>query len=281
MTNFKNIILFLFIFALFLGATVEISEGSIPLGIFLLLIALALISRIKVGKSHIVPESRLHMLLGVLILVADIAYNILTQSSLGTLDIMTFMLGISLVAYDIKNEEISRMGAFGTYMSTTFLLLFIPLFIIFGRLDIAFMHIFDHYFVLLPMVKILNVIGIPVEVLATETVHIPGVEEMNVVIGGPCSGLYSMFLLVGIMVGYMKIEQIERHKFYSLLGITVIVAYFANLMRVTAICLAAFFYGKEVMYMVHVHLGWIVFVIVVAILLYILNKMADVKRSWH
>ncbi|RLG31393.1 archaeosortase C [Methanosarcinales archaeon] len=106
-------------------------------------------------------------------------------------------------------------------------------------------------------------------------------EEMNVVIGGPCSGLYSMFLLVGIMVGYMKIEQIERHKFYSLLGITVIVAYFANLMRVTAICLAAFFYGKEVMYMVHVHLGWIVFVIVVAILLYILNKMADVKRSWH
>jgi len=279
MADFRNIILLLFIFALFLGATVEISEGSIPFGVLLLLIAIALISRIKVGKSHIVPESRLHMLLGVLILVADIAYNILTQSELGTLDIMTFMLGISLVAHDIKNEEMSRRGTFGTYMSATFLVLFIPFFIIFGKFDIAFMHIFDHYFVLLPMVTILNVIGVPVEVIATETVHIQGVEDIIVTIGGPCSGLYSMFLLVGIMVGYMKIEQIERRKFYSLLTITVIVAYLANLMRVIAIYLAAYYYGKEMMYAVHVHLGWIIFVVVVAIILYILNKMTEVTQA--
>ena len=50
------------------------------------------------------------------------------QSQLGTLDIMTFLLGISLIAYDINNEEISRMGKFGTYMAVTFIALFLLFF---------------------------------------------------------------------------------------------------------------------------------------------------------
>ena len=56
------------------------------------------------------------------------------QSQLGTLDIMTFLLGISLIAYDINNEEISRMGKFGTYMAVTFIALFL-LFLFFSILS--------------------------------------------------------------------------------------------------------------------------------------------------
>ena len=112
--------------------------------------------------------------------------------------------------------------------------------------------------------------------IATETVRIQGVEEMSVIIGGPCSGLYSMFLLIGIMVAYKKIEQIERGRFYPLLGLSVVVAYLANLVRVTTLYLIAFYYGEEAMYLVHVHLGWIIFVIVVAVLFYVLDKMSRV-----
>ncbi len=95
MFDYKNIILFLPIFALFLGATVEISEGSIFLGILLFIIAIILISRIKVGKSYVIKQSKLHMFVGALIVASDIAYNILTHSELGTLDTMTFLLGIA------------------------------------------------------------------------------------------------------------------------------------------------------------------------------------------
>lgn len=54
MLDYKNIIVFLLLFALFLGATVEISEGSIPFGILLFIIAILLISRIKVGESYVI-----------------------------------------------------------------------------------------------------------------------------------------------------------------------------------------------------------------------------------
>jgi archaeosortase C (PEF-CTERM variant) len=275
MFDYKNIILFLLIFALFLGATVEISEGSIFLGILLFIIAIILISRIKVGKSYVIKQSKLHMFVGALIVASDIAYNILTHSELGTLDIMTFLLGISLIAYDINNEEISRMGKFGAYMSATFIVLFLFFFSLFNHLNIDFTHTFDHYFVLLPSVFIIKTIGIPIHVISTETVRIQGVvEDMSVIIGGPCSGLYSMFLLIALMVAYTRIEQVERGKFFSLLLISVAVAYFANLMRVTTLYIVGFYYGKELMYTVHVHLGWVIFVIVVAVLLYVLDRMS-------
>jgi len=274
MPDYKNIIVFLLIFALFLGATVEISEGSNLLGILLFIIAIFLISRIKVGKSYVIKQSILHMFVGALIVAADIAYNILTHSELGTLDIMTFLLGISLIAYDINNEEISRMGKFGAYMSATFIVLFLLFFSLFNYLNIGFTHTFDHYFVLLPSVFIIQTIGIPIHVIATETVRIRGVEEMSVIIGGPCSGLYSMFLLIALMVAYTRIERVERSKFFSLLFISVAVAYFANLMRVSVLYIVGFYYGKEVMYTVHVHLGWVIFVIVVAVLLYVLDRMS-------
>lgn len=274
MPDYKNIIVFLLIFALFLGATVEISEGSNLLGILLFIIAVFLISRIKVGKSYVIKQSVLHMFAGALIVAADIAYNILTHSELGTLDIMTFLLGISLIAYDINNEEISRMGKFGAYMSATFIVLFLFFFSLFNYLNIGFTHTFDHYFVLLPSVFIIQTIGIPIHVIATETVRIRGVEEMSVIIGGPCSGLYSMFLLIALMVAYTRIERVERSKFFSLLFISVAVAYFANLMRVSVLYIVGFYYGKEVMYTVHVHLGWVIFVIVVAVLLYVLDRMS-------
>ena len=274
MLDYKNIVAFLLIFALFLGATVEISEGSIPLGIFLFIIAIILFSRIKVGKSYVIEQSKFHMFVGALIVASDIAYNVLTYSELGTLDIMTFLLGVSLIAYDINNEEIRLMGKFGAYMSATFIVLFLFFFSLFNRLNIDLLHAFDHYFVLLPSVFITKTIGIPIHVIATETVRIHGVEDISVIIGGPCSGLYSMFLLIALMVAYTRIEQVERSKFFSLLLISVAVAYIANLMRVSTLYIVGFYYGKELMYMVHVHLGWVIFVIVVAVLLYVLDKMS-------
>ena len=261
------------IFALFLGATIEIGEGSAIFGILLFVIAILLISKIRVGEAYVIKQSKSHMFLGALIVASDIAYNVFTASKLGTLDLMVFLLGISLIAYDINNEDIRRMGKFGAYMSATFIALFLFFFSLFNHLNIEFMHTFDHFFVMLPSLFIINTIGIPIQVISTETVRIQGVEDISVIIGGPCSGLYSMFLLIGIIVAYTRIEQLEKRIFFALLLISVVVASTANLIRVTTLYLVGFYHGKELMYFVHVHLGWIIFVIVVAVLLYVLDKM--------
>ena len=279
MVDIKNITIFLLIISLFLGATVEISEGSIPIGILLFSIAAILISKIRFGGSVVVDRSRYRMLLGVTIIAADLIYNISTKSQLGTLDIMVFLLGLSLIAYDFNNEEVRRMGKFGAYMSATFIVLFLIFFELFNILDINFTHIFDHYFVLLPSISIIRVFGLPIDITATETVYIGGVEDMSVIIGGPCSGLYSMFLLIGILVAYTRIEPIDRNKFYPILIISVVVAYVANLIRVSTLYVVGFYYGKDTMLLVHEHLGWIIFAVVVTAILFILNKMSEITTS--
>ncbi|MDY6964343.1 MAG: archaeosortase C [Halobacteriota archaeon] len=279
MVDIRNITIFLLILALFLGATVEISEGSILIGVLLFAIAIILISKVRFGESNVVSRSRYRMFLGIIIIAADLIYNIIAQNQLGTVDIMTFLLGLSLVAYDFKNEDARRMGKFGAYMSATFLILYVVFYDYFNIFEVDIIHSFDHYFVLLPSISIIGAIGLPVEVIATETVYIGGVEDMSVIIGGPCSGLYSMFLLIGIMVAYTRIEPIDRRIFYSMLIISIVVAYVANLLRVTVLYLVAYYYGSGAMFSAHTHLGWIIFAVVVTSILYVLDRMSGVTSS--
>ncbi|MDF1558461.1 MAG: archaeosortase C [ANME-2 cluster archaeon] len=272
----KDIVYFLLLVALFLGGTVEISEGSKTLGIILLLIALLVISRIRLTDpaNHLKDNHKIIMLIGLGIVLSDIIYNVASQSKLGTLDIMTFLFGASLITFGINNNELRRMGTFTAFMSATFLVLFLIFFSLFGRLNIDFTHLFDHYFVLLPVVSILHLLQVPVEVIGVETIRMAGVEEMSVVIGGPCSGLYSMFMLIGIIVGYTRLEKYDNKQVYLMLLVTVIVAYVSNIFRVTVLYVVGYSYGSDAMMFVHTHLGWIIFTAVAGILLYILNEMS-------
>ena len=271
----QNALIFLLILALFLGGTVEISEGSKIIGIILLLLALLAISRIRLAGSdnNFTSGNKIIMFIGVGIVISDIIYNFSSNSKLGTIDIMTFLFGLSLITFGFSNNELRRMGTFTAYMSATFLILFLILFSLFAHLNINFTHLFDHYLILLPVVYILHILQVPIEIIGTETIRMTGVEEMSVVIGGPCSGLYSMFMLIGIIVGYTRLEGLEKKKIYLMLLITVIVAYISNLFRILVLYIVGYSYGSETMMFVHTHLGWIIFTVVAGILLYILNKM--------
>ncbi|MCD4843594.1 MAG: archaeosortase C [Methanosarcinales archaeon] len=272
----KNIAISLLILALFLGGTVEISEGSKTLGMVYLLIALIAITRIKIsGSGRIKKIKQPYLLIGLGIVISDILFNLADNSKLGTLDIMTFLFGSSLISMGINNNELRRMGQFTAYLSATFITLYLIFFTLFNILNINFTHVFDHYFILMPVVYILRIINIPVEIIDIETIRIQGVEEMSVVIGGPCSGLYSMFLLIGIIVGYAKMEELDKKNIVAMLLITIIVAYISNLFRVTTLYLSGFYYGSDAMMFVHTHLGWLIFAVVAGILIYLLNKMVQ------
>ncbi|HIE32135.1 MAG TPA: archaeosortase C [Methanosarcinales archaeon] len=273
--NIHNRMIIFLVLALFLGATMEYGHGSKMLGILLFGIALLAISRmtLKIARrsAHV-----WYAIIGIFIILADIAYNVYTQSELGTLDTMTFLLGISLIASATKNNELQTMGEFGIYVSITF----IALFTFFYNTVEGFIHEFDHYAVLMPSMYLIRLIGISVDVIGTETVclHAPG-QDMVLTIGGPCSGLYSMFLLISIIVGYTAIENIrDARRIMALLGVTIVIAWIANLLRVSILYLVAYWYGQDVMMTVHTHLGWIIFVIVAWGLLLGLSKMERVER---
>ncbi|WP_406661214.1 archaeosortase C [Methanolobus sp. ZRKC3] len=272
MQDNKTIIIILLILALFTGATIELAEGSSYVGVALLVIAAVLFTRIRLTKSVILKNSRLYIVLGLFIVFSDLLYNFITHSSLGTLDSMTFFLGISLIAFGINKPQLHSLGEFGAYISAVFIALFLIFYSMFGALKIDFLHLFDHYLVLMPTVAMIKILGIPVEIIATETVTLYGAEPMTIVIGGPCSGLYSMFLLVGIVAGYSRMEKMDFRKSLQLLGFAVLVAYIANLVRVLILYISAYLYGIDVMMMVHTHIGWMIFAFTAGIIMYIMNR---------
>jgi len=250
----KNVFLILLILSLFTGATIEFSEGSTYVGIFLIIVAAALVTRIRLTETRTIESSKLYISIGTFIAFTDLFYNL-----------------ISLIAFGINNQQLRRMGEFGAYIAGIFTFLYLIFYTLFGALEINFFHQFDHYFVLLPTVTVIKLAGIPIEIVATETVKLSGVEDMTIVIGGPCSGLYSMFLLIGIVAGYSRIEKMNFSKTLYLLGFAVVVAYIANLVRVIILYIAAYSYGTEVMMSVHTHIGWIIFAIVAGGIMYIMN----------
>jgi len=268
-----NIFVVLLVMAFFTGATIQLSEGSIPLGVIMFMTALGLTTRIRLSGEYITKSSKFFLVLGILIVLADIAYNLKAMNQLGTLDSMTFFLGVSLVAYGTK--QFRRIGEFGIFMSGTFIVLFLFFYSLLPSLNNDFIHDFDHYLVLLPSLAIVNAVtNMDIHIIASETVHFNGFEDATIVIGGPCSGLYSMLLLIGIIVGYAKMERLtDRKKVYLLIISAIIVAYVANLIRVSILYYVGYNYGIEKMMFVHIYLGWIIFIIISYGIMKGLNKI--------
>jgi archaeosortase C (PEF-CTERM variant) len=271
----KNLLFILLVVAMFTGVVVEINEGSIPFGVFLFLCILFLLTRIdfkNVGDLGLSKTSNIHLILGILIVIADLSYNLKRGGGFGTLDMMTIFFGLSLAGMQLNNINIVRVSKFGTYLSSVFIVLYLVFYTIFGFLNIDFLHKFDHNFILLPTVWVLGLAGIPLEVITTETVRINGAEEMILVIGGPCSGLYSMFLLIGLVIGYSKIESMDNKRTLKMLGFCIAIAYVSNIFRVIVLYLTAYFYGQKIMMTVHTHIGWVIFAAVAALIVYLTNR---------
>ncbi|SDF25035.1 archaeosortase C, PEF-CTERM variant [Methanolobus vulcani] len=268
----KNLIIILLVLALFTGATIELSEGSTIMGVILFIIAAILISRMKLKGEEGLQSSKNFMLIGGFIVAADLIYNYVNSSGLGTLDSMVFFLGVSLIAMGTGKRDLKQLGEFGFYISSVFTGLYLIFYSFFGFFNIDFLHLFDHYFVLMPTVAFIKIFGIPIEIIATETVILYGAKPMTIVIGGPCSGLYSMFLLIGIVAGYSRIEKMDMKKTFALLGLAVLIAYIANLIRVLILYITAYFYGMDVMMIVHTHIGWMIFAVTAGGIMYIINK---------
>ena len=270
----RNLFLFLLVLSLFIGATVEYGHGSIYVGILLFAIAVLIISKVKIDKVSTIKSSKLFAVVGIMIIMFDIVYNYYASDKLGTLDTMTLLLGASLIASNIKNEQARKMGKFCTYMSLSFIILFIFFYSILPALNIKFMSFFDHYFVMLPSVYMCKAIGIPIEAIATAKVRIYGIQDMTVGIGTACSGLYSMFLLISIVIAYALTENIyDKRKILGISIIALVVSYIANLVRVSFIYTVAYMYGYKTMMTVHTHFGWIIFAIVAIVMMYMLSKI--------
>ncbi len=270
--KYQNIVWILLALSLFLGATVQYSEGSNIVGIALFLLGLGVLSKIRIAGSETMRPGhpRFYAVVGLSLIFMDLGYNYLGKGrgGINTLDTMVLLLGASLIAWGSPREDLKKLGSFGTYLSATFIVLYLTFYIALNHQ----LYKFDHYFVMLPSAYLVKALGVPIEIVGTETLRLGG-SDLVVKIGGPCSGLYSMFLLIGIVLGYSATEGIRDKK--RIIGIAVVaaaIAYLGNLVRVSVIYIVGNYYGTDAMMTVHVHLGWIIFAVTSLLILFALEK---------
>lgn len=260
-----------------MGATIQYSYGSTFTGILLFIAAVVLLSRMDIKRPPEDIKPRFYAVIGILIIILDAVYNYagFGRSGINTLDSMILLLGASLVARSIDNGQMRMVGTFGTYMSASFIALYLTFYVLLAE----YLYEFDHYFILLPSAYIAKAAGVPLEIAARETIRIYGAQENLVLkIGGPCSGLYSMFLLVSIVVGYSTAEGIgDVRKIAGMAVVAALVAYAANLTRISALYGIGYLYGTDIMMTVHMHLGWVLFAVTSVAILYLLGKTYDIS----
>ncbi|HJZ23898.1 MAG TPA: archaeosortase C, partial [Candidatus Babeliales bacterium] len=203
-------VLLLVVATFFLAATIEFAHGSKVLGIIFTFILIITLSKIKIGskiKADINTgdkRNKLYAVAGVLIIISVLVYNYTIKDSIGTMDMMAFLLGSSIFACSIKDFKVRKFGIFGAYMSFTFIVLYAILYSMFDN----YLYKYNYYFVLIPSVNIAKAMGISLVIDSSDVVRIFGIEKnLGLDVGSTCNGINSMFLLVSVVIGFSFSEN--------------------------------------------------------------------------
>lgn len=276
------ILLLLIIFLI--GGFIEFTYGSVHIGVVFFCVCLVLLfiltGKKSAGKTRTF-KSPILIAMGAVLIVATLSYNYLSGNPIQTLDSMVLLLGASLILANSNNGQLAELGAFSFYMSLFFLGFFISLYIIPSRLNIDIPLYYGHYFVALPVYGLLKMFGMDLELPAKGLIAVNGVEMTTLKMDLACYGWYSMFLIVSTLLAYtIVIEKYEKHKLLKLILAMVGASYAANFLRVLILVVLTFYYGVDTMMLVHSHLGWVLFTLILLPLLYVfLNAESEIQEE--
>jgi len=268
----KNELLIFILAVVIVSAFIELAYGSPYLGIvffILSVILLVYISRIVELRNVESRRSVPAIIVGSSMVLADLAYNYIYGSEIQTFDSMIILLGIS-IALSGSGTKYSDLGRFSTYFSSIFLVLFLSLFMIPERFDLSIPYYYGHYAVTLPAVYLLSTLGLKVAIPEMRFIEVFGVQHVVLKIDLACFGWYSMLLITSMLLAYdITMENLGRRKLLKILAVMILASYLANLLRVSLLVITAYYYGMNTMMLIHSHLGWILFAVILIPLVYV------------
>ncbi len=264
-------IIVLFI-TLIIASYVELTfGGSGYLAIIFFICSLFLLAKLKGDeKAAGLKGSKKILLLGTIIIIADVLYNVKTVSDIQTLDTMVIFFGLSLIALSLKNSSISSVGEFGVYFSSIFLLFYLILYAMPSRIGSNVYDYYGYYATTIPSVSILEALGFSLHMDSLTTFHAYGIEPIYYKIDLGCFGFYSMLLIISTVLAYrLTSRQRNQHSLIKITVILVIASYFSNLLRIIGLVAIGYFFGLNTMLVFHAFLGWFLFAVIVLPVTYI------------
>ena len=256
------------------------SYSSRIIGVCMIVLSLSILyfSYLKERKdaAYTSPINIKNICLGLLLILIDVSYNLYAGDEFRYFDYGMLTAGLFIILLNLgllrflKLDEL--MISFTTYFLFIFLLLYgflftgIPfllnspenfLFTLFTKTGVEISAFF---------LRFIN----PNVILSGETINFDG---FIVSIGYACSGVESISVFLSAVIAYFmatREKKIKKIGLYSLVGAMAL--YSMNILRIMAIVLAGYHFGTEAMFFVHLHLGWIFFILAMAVFWYLVFR---------
>ena len=208
--------------------------------------------------------------LGLLLIIVDVTYNLYTSGEFRSLDQGMLASGAAIILLNtgvlrfLKLDE--KMISFSSYflflvMSLYALGFFIPHEIYFNRMTSLSVNTAAFFLNLIKPTSTYAVINYPD--LYNVMINF---GEFVVGIGVACSGVASITVFLAAIIAFYissTKKNVGKMLIYTCIG--VIALYFINVLRIVMLVLIGYHYGLETMSFFHIHLGWIMFVLGMAV----------------
>ena len=244
--------------------------GLCLVGISLLTLYIGYIKGRKEGGAYHTPQINVkYITMGMLLILIDASYNLYIGDEFRYFDYGMLTAGVFIIAMNLgifrflKLEE--WMISFSTYflfvlmISYGFLFTGIPF--ILNSSENAF---FDFVTGISVGLSAFFLGFINPNIIATwETINFDG---FKVGIGYACSGVESITIFLSAVAAYfiaIKEKNIKKIGLYTIIGVMAL--FIMNILRIMAIVLAGYYIGIEEMLFVHYHLGWVMFILGMAV----------------
>ncbi len=279
----KNLILALSISTLLYGTFLFFTEQYIIGSVTILFSSFCIyyfylrVKRTGIEEPFTVELNVFNVLLGFLLIVIDIIFNLFVGDELGNFDISLILCGIGIVLLNMNVLKFLNLDEKFINFASRFIFIFV---LLYGFLFSGITHLTgsssENYlftFLTLWSSKVscffLNFVGpTSIRIISDQWSHGVSINFKGFEVGiySPCSGVESIVVFLAAVAGYILSDRnIKLKKMISLTVIGLIALFFINVFRICLLVLIGYGWGDTAMRFFHYNLGWIFFVLSMAV----------------
>lgn len=264
------------------------SYNSRFIGIILILISVTTVYLLYRKSSSFTQNETsnlnyVQMVLGAFLIFLVVVYNFFASDEIGSFDFGMLVAGSIIILLNLgifnflklSKKSVSFVSYFLFITMVLYGFLFSGLPFIFGNKDNNYLFDYVTQSVAFFSSAALNLIK--------PTIYSGNVVNFNgfrVYIGDACSGIESISIFFSSAVAYLisiNSKEYKKMAVYLLTGFVIL--YILNILRVMSIILAGHYVGMEAFYLVHLHIGWIFFIIGMSVFWYLLINNFGTKSE--
>jgi len=223
------------------------------------------------------PINIKHITLGLILILTDVSYNLYVSDEFKYFDYGMLIAGLIIVLLNLGLLRFLKLDEFMISFTSYFLFVFLMLYgFLFKGMRLLLNSSANPLFTVVTKISVeistffLDFIKPTVIPAGTTVINFDGFQ---IGIGYGCSGVESITVFLSAIIAYFiatREKNIKKIGLYSCVG--VLALYSMNIIRIMAIVLTGYHFGTEAMFFVHLHLGWIFFILGMAVFWYLIFR---------